>query len=520
MSVKTGAVGSNPRIEKLMDVSVDNLRIYAATTLTEQILLGTVAGGQSAANNTNVSETGKGEQEAITAHAKDSRGKIREIRSQMATPSALPSEGIYIKDSDLEKGNVIQRYKKAADERQLQMEGSSTIAFAEKDALMRNGIDEKDKKEFFANYLSMETEYLVEGALLTCSQATNEVIYINDPEAEIETQYFFEGSEAQTENPLLNVKNPANDGSAHYATVSDTKRNENMMSFRNCKRTNSTTADEAKVLGMRKDCQKYGTCYALMDLCDEWVNVKSGAEYGTVGSDKKNCINMLSHLGCYQGGMIYPLTTGQGETEDEVIEIDFEELAREYGARSYNTPDELKEAALAELIARAIYGEQTSSDGKKQEAVAWIMANRLLSQKTQYEINGELTLFTVVTQPSQFTAIEGEEKNDKSFTSKKPDDYGYKGWVNAVKLGYYLTKTFDEDSSMVDLSEDELDDLRSELTDCIGESPIGNARDYRAEKTFDRHHTVDSEGKHYFNGVEIEPEIPNLGGNKFFTYVK
>ena len=57
MSVKTGAVGSNPRIEKLMDVSVDNLRIYAATTLTEQILLGTVAGGQSAANNTNVSET-------------------------------------------------------------------------------------------------------------------------------------------------------------------------------------------------------------------------------------------------------------------------------------------------------------------------------------------------------------------------------------------------------------------------------------------------------------------------------
>ena len=39
MSVKTGAVGSNPRIEKLMDVSVDNLRIYAATTLTEQILL-------------------------------------------------------------------------------------------------------------------------------------------------------------------------------------------------------------------------------------------------------------------------------------------------------------------------------------------------------------------------------------------------------------------------------------------------------------------------------------------------
>lgn len=55
-----------------------------------------------------------------------------------------------------------------------------------------------------------------------------------------------------------------------------------------------------------------------MDLCDKWVNVQPGAEYGTVDNEKLNCINMLSHLGCYQGGMIFPLDTGQGELEEKI----------------------------------------------------------------------------------------------------------------------------------------------------------------------------------------------------------
>lgn len=91
----------------------------------------------------------------------------------------------------------------------------------------------------------------------------------------------------------------------------------NIISFRNCCLTNSKEG-ETKVLKGRKNRVKYGTCYALMDLCDKWVNVQPGAEYGTVDSEKMNCINILSHLGCYQGGMIFPLDTGQGELEKEI----------------------------------------------------------------------------------------------------------------------------------------------------------------------------------------------------------
>lgn len=119
------------------------------------------------------------------------------------------------------------------------MQAAATLAFAENYALGRNGIQAGDRKEFFAGYLEMESEYLVEGAMLTCSQATNEVKYIPAPNSATGEEYFFEGNEGKTENPLLNVENPANDGSAKYATVSDRKRDKNIIPFRNCCLTNS-----------------------------------------------------------------------------------------------------------------------------------------------------------------------------------------------------------------------------------------------------------------------------------------
>ncbi len=307
MSVKTGAVGSNPKIDKLTKVSVNSLRNFAATSMLNAIL--SVPNDDSAVDMDGVEED---------AHetAENSRKEIRENRDKMPTPSELPDEGVYIKG--LQEGNIVQRYKKAEDERQLQMQAAATLAFAENYALGRNGIQAGDRKEFFAGYLEMESEYLVEGAMLTCSQATNEVKYIPVPNSATGEEYFFEGNEGKTENPLLNVENPANDGSAKYATVSDRKRDKNIIPFRNCCLTNSGK-NAAIVLKKRKECQKYGTCYALMDLCDEWVNVKPGAEYGTPGDEKKNCINMLSHLGCYRGGIVFPLDTGQGELEEEAV---------------------------------------------------------------------------------------------------------------------------------------------------------------------------------------------------------
>ena len=365
MSVKTGAVGSNPKIDKLINVSANSLRGFAATSMVSDLLAGYVD-----ISATNMAETNNLNHDEAYAVAEDSRKEVRENRDKMIISPKLPDEGIYVKDFD--DGNIVQQYKKAADERQLQMQAAATLAFAEDYALRRNGIQEGERENFFSGYLSMESEYLVAGALLTCSQATNETIHIPDPDAVVETLYVYEGSEGKTENPLLNVANLANDGSARYATVSDTKRGINIIPFRNCRLTN-IGKDGDIVLQNSKKCQKYGTCYALMDLCDEWVNVQPGAEYGTADDAKKNCINILSHLCCYQGGMIFPLDTGQGELEDE---IESESVSKEdiISENRYLTEEEMQ------TNARYIY-DYLSDAGWSHNAICGVFGNM------QYESN-------------------------------------------------------------------------------------------------------------------------------------
>lgn len=77
------------------------------------------------------------------------------------------------------------------------MQAAATLAFAEDYTLMRNGIQQGDKGNFFANYLEMESEYLLEEALLTCTQATNERQFIPVPDSVVGEEYFFEGNEGK-----------------------------------------------------------------------------------------------------------------------------------------------------------------------------------------------------------------------------------------------------------------------------------------------------------------------------------
>lgn len=511
MSVKTGAVGSNPRIDKLMNVNAESLRAFAATSIVSGVLMTPVGSNDDPASST--AEADSVNHDEAYEKAEDSRKKVRENRDKITIMPELPQEGIYVKD--FHKGNIVQRYKKAEDERQLQLQAAATLAFAENDALIRNGIEEENRNEFFAGYLSLESEYLVEGALLTCSQATNDMAYIDFPGSKTKEKLFIEGKNEQSENQLLNVMNPANDGKAQYATVSDTKKDINILPFNNCILTNSGEREKI-VLEKIEECRKYGTCHVLMDLCDEWVNVQSGAEYGTAEGEKKNCINMLSHLGCYQGGMIFPLDTGQGESEEEIVETDFYELAQKYGVEKYKSSKDLADTELEELVARIIYGEQTQIDKQGQEAVAWTMINRLLSQNAGwYGIDGELTLRNAITKESQYTAFTKESGNKWAYIEKSPDD---EGWLNAVRLGHYLAKTFGN-TSTVGLQEDELKKIKSELEENIGVSPVGDGVSYRATGYFEENHTTKGT-KHYFKGKEIKPGYQNHNGNTYFDYVE
>lgn len=195
-------------------------------------------------------------------------------------------------------------------------------------------------------------------------------------------------------------------------------------------------------------------------------------------------------------------------------------LAIEYGANKYTTKEELLEADLIDLIARVIYGEQTKTKDKGQEAVAWTIANRVLAQdKSNYSLNnGPSNLFNIVARPMQYTCLNKEGTNDQSFTKKAANDIGWDGWLNAVTLSAQMVTFFDENYvEGVSLPKEEIDKLRQQLESEMCPSPIGDMCLYRATGTFKDHYDTDAEGRHYFDGVEIYPPIP-ANGNTFFQY--
>lgn len=198
-------------------------------------------------------------------------------------------------------------------------------------------------------------------------------------------------------------------------------------------------------------------------------------------------------------------------------EIDYIALAEKYGVNEYASKKELLEADLIELIARTIYGEQTKKEKQGQDAVVWTIANRLLAQKkSEFSINNEPSnLFNIVTKPSAYTCLDKETGNVQSYTSKTGDNTG---WVNAVKLSYELVTFFDENYvEGVPLTKEEIEKLRQQLESNMCSSPIGSGCYYRASDTFEKQYGSTTDGKHYFNGVEIYPPQSHEG-NTFFSY--
>jgi len=294
MSVKTGGVGISPDIDDLLALDSKSIEHYAATVLASAII-------------------------------------GREIQTEDESSEPKYIMGNYIKD--LEVGNIIERYKKSADEEYMQEKGAEVHKDASDKVLIRYGINPEDAdaaEEFYKDYLKLEAEYLVEGAMLTCSQATDEVINIkmDPPENPVKGvmyvigEYFFSGKESDIENPLQNIENPAHDSNdSRYATVSDSKKLHNIFPFKNCKLSNACESNETKIKAQKEKCMKYGTCYALMDLCEEWTNVLEGGKFRTSDKDMKTSINMLSQLGCFCGGFIYPIDSGQVEIEENEKEV-------------------------------------------------------------------------------------------------------------------------------------------------------------------------------------------------------
>ncbi|MDE7445117.1 MAG: hypothetical protein K2N15_05345 [Lachnospiraceae bacterium] len=176
-------------------------------------------------------------------------------------------------------------------------------------------------------------EYLVDGAVLRCNQATPADFELPNGEKVILEKAAGKGGDECCYITLNVSENPMSGNDLMYGTVKDTVLNENIIPPEcNCKLGVNRNAEMEKIMA-DSDRNKHGVCRHLIRLNEEWDNmIIEGRSYMTktdvkpLGSDQKNAervegITMTSVLFCKHGGLITPVSSGQKTFEAPVSGI-------------------------------------------------------------------------------------------------------------------------------------------------------------------------------------------------------
>lgn len=193
----------------------------------------------------------------------------------------------------------------------------------------------------YADKESVSAEYLVDGAILTCTNCTAGDIYVQNKyapplsyEAIIMYKYSAPIDESIDKEEIPNVEdkvlgrlkvteNPkAENNLLKFATIKDCVQEKNIPYFGNCKRKpdskmemeifSAIHEEEKETKSFKK--REEGTCKYLMKLESEWENyeiVPKFLEFIDDEKGKQSGITMTSMLFCKHGGFIYPITSGQ-----------------------------------------------------------------------------------------------------------------------------------------------------------------------------------------------------------------
>lgn len=147
-----------------------------------------------------------------------------------------------------------------------------------------------------------------------------------------------------------------------------------------------------------------------------------------------------------------------------------------------------------DLIARAIYGEQTRTEDNGQEAVAWTMINRR-NQPGQEYYGWDYT--DIVLAESQYSAMEQEGGNMQSYKPTTTDD----GWINAVLLATLMVA---DGTRNVNIKND-----------------IGFGTTYRADDFFYDHHRIKDGQNQFYTGGRWHnvSDVHDFNGNTFFNFI-
>lgn len=205
-------------------------------------------------------------------------------------------------------------------------------------------VSSSEIEEIYNEYVNKEEEYLVDGAILQCNQATWDDFPVLGGEPVV-----LEGDIYKAQKPhttLCVSENPISSNDLIFATVGDTIKDINIIPFKcNCK-IEADRESEIEKIKNDESCSEYGVCRHLMQLNSEWENVSlegssylserdiSGllqidnyylqqVRYGIVEKSsiavQKDCINMCSILFCKHGGIITPVYSGQKPNYDRIL---------------------------------------------------------------------------------------------------------------------------------------------------------------------------------------------------------
>lgn len=278
------------------------------------------------------------------------------------------------------KGNVIERYKQKENDAEQMMqdieEKQKGLLEAERKRIeeknAEEGIEIEDPMKDYAKD-DRYNEYLVDGAVLSCTQATCNDFYVSD-ETTINLSLDMDETEEERKRTILHVyENPIYIKDMKYATVRNTSMYQNVKPFRcNCALPADREEERQRILADDKCCQ-HGVCRHLMELNDTWDNVVfEGTDYlkirralaGGVAvfspadslTVEEDGIIMTSILFCRHGGIIYPETSGQ---DNELI-----------GSFDCLSDEEI-------LFVTTIYGEADACSEYSWQAIANVIINRI-----------------------------------------------------------------------------------------------------------------------------------------------
>ena len=314
------------------------------------------------------------------------------------------------------------------------------------DTAERNDLSDEEIEDFlYENYEDKEsTEYIVDGAILTCTNCTIEDRYIKNeinPSGTLEaiTGYCYyapiDESINRSEFPNIGKKalgrltvteNPAAEAnSLKYATVTDCVKENNIPYFGNCLRAPDSELEMYTFNAIHKEAnqgmekRKEGSCKYLMKLESEWENYEIGQSFLSFPDDAKgqqSGITMTSMLFCKHGGFIYPVTSGQVKVEEEVEEEIVEEVEVEE-VLVLMEPELDDSEAIKEYVWNFFLNK-----GFSKEAVAGIVGN--VQQECSFNLitaaalnSSRFGLFQWSTNPTNARKI----KFDKWVTEEKLD---------------------------------------------------------------------------------------------------